>query len=63
LKTRDALDGLAEKIHHYSGLVEVFVSHHPEYTALVWGAIKFLFVVSPWLHSRLTWNRSADIGG
>jgi hypothetical protein len=44
-KVRDALDGLAEKAHHYSSIMDVFVAHHPEYTALVWGAMKFLFVV------------------
>lgn len=26
--------------------MDVVVSHHPEYTALVWGAMKFFFVVS-----------------
>lgn len=42
----EALTSLAEKIHHYSGIMDVIVSHHPEYTALFWGATKFLLVVS-----------------
>ncbi|KAK8076082.1 hypothetical protein PG994_003354 [Apiospora phragmitis] len=43
-KVRQLLVSVPEKIHHYSGIVDVFVSHHPEYTALVWGAMKALFV-------------------
>ncbi|KAK8848611.1 hypothetical protein PGQ11_015091 [Apiospora arundinis] len=43
-KARQLLVSVSEKIHHYSGIVDVFVSHHPEYTALVWGAMKVLFV-------------------
>ncbi|KAI0899362.1 hypothetical protein F4806DRAFT_492357 [Annulohypoxylon nitens] len=35
---------LSEKMHYYSGIMDVFVSHHPEYTALAWGAMKFLLV-------------------
>jgi len=33
------------KIHHYGNIVDVFVQHHPEYVALVWGAMKVLLVV------------------
>ncbi|TQN67034.1 hypothetical protein CSHISOI_08421, partial [Colletotrichum shisoi] len=43
-KAAEALTRLSEKIHHYGGIVDVVVSHHPEYTALVWGAMKFFFV-------------------
>ncbi|KAJ0161402.1 hypothetical protein CTA2_6290 [Colletotrichum tanaceti] len=43
-KAAEALARLSEKIHHYGGIVDVVVSHHPEYTALVWGAMKFFFV-------------------
>lgn len=45
-KTKDALVSLAERMHHYSNIMDVVVSHHPEYTALVWGAMRFFFVVS-----------------
>lgn len=44
-KLRHVLDGLAERIGHYGAILDVFVSHHPEYVALVWGAMKVLFVV------------------
>ncbi|KAF6814632.1 hypothetical protein CPLU01_14354 [Colletotrichum plurivorum] len=43
-KVREALTKLAEKIHHYGGIMDVIVSHNPEYTALFWGATKFLLV-------------------
>lgn len=35
----------ASRINHYSQIVDTFVSSHPEYAALVWGALKFLFQV------------------
>lgn len=44
-KVRQLLVSLSERIHDYSGVVDVFGSHHPEYTALVWSAMKVLFVV------------------
>ncbi|KAI0465623.1 hypothetical protein F4859DRAFT_528286 [Xylaria cf. heliscus] len=43
-KVRDALVSFSEKVYHYSGILDVLVSHHPEYVALAYGAIKFLFV-------------------
>ncbi|KAI0192307.1 hypothetical protein EV127DRAFT_468893 [Xylaria flabelliformis] len=43
-KVREALVSFSEKIHYYSGILDVLVSHHPEYVALAYGAIKFLFV-------------------
>ncbi|KAI8955133.1 hypothetical protein F4801DRAFT_586999 [Xylaria longipes] len=43
-KVREALISFSEKVHHYSGIMDVLVSHHPEYVALAYGAIKFLFV-------------------
>ncbi|KAI0536027.1 hypothetical protein GGR58DRAFT_514881 [Xylaria digitata] len=43
-KIREALVAFSERVHHYSGIMDVLVSHHPEYTALAYGAIKFLFV-------------------
>lgn len=44
--TRTALVNFTEKIHHYSGIMDVMVQHHPEYASLAWGAMKVLFVVS-----------------
>ncbi|KAI1110011.1 hypothetical protein F5Y14DRAFT_430588 [Nemania sp. NC0429] len=43
-KVRKALVEFSEKVYYYSGVMDVLVSHHPEYTALVYGAIKFLLV-------------------
>ncbi|KAI6086340.1 hypothetical protein F4821DRAFT_238530 [Hypoxylon rubiginosum] len=40
---RDRLKRLSSKIHYYGNVVDVLVQHHPEYVALVWGAMKFLF--------------------
>lgn len=34
------------KINTFSAAIDVLVSSHPEYAALVWGSIKFLFLVS-----------------
>lgn len=42
---RDRLKRLSSKIHYYGNVVDVLVQHHPEYVALVWGAMKFLFTV------------------
>lgn len=43
-KTRKWLQGFSETICHYSQVLDVFVQHHPEYVALVWGTMKLLFV-------------------
>ena len=48
-KVRDALVSFSERIHHYSGIMDVLINHHPEYTALVWGAMKLFFVVGTFL--------------
>lgn len=45
-KARDSLLRFSEKVNFYSGVMDVLVQHHPEYTALAWGAMKFLFLVS-----------------
>jgi hypothetical protein len=34
------------KINTFSKVIDVVVSSHPEYAALVWGSMKFLFLVS-----------------
>lgn len=33
------------RVNHYNAILDVMVQHHPEYAALVWGAMKLLFVV------------------
>ncbi|KAJ3578674.1 hypothetical protein NPX13_g1895 [Xylaria arbuscula] len=43
-KVRQILVDLSEKIHYYGTIMDVLVQHHPEYTSLVWGAMKILFV-------------------
>lgn len=35
----------SERIKLYEEVLDVFVQHHPEYVALAWGAMKFLFTV------------------
>ncbi len=46
-KVRRILVELAEKIHYYSNVMDVMIQQYPEYTSLVWGAMKVLFVVGP----------------
>lgn len=43
---RKWLQKFSRRVTHYSNILDVFVQHHPEYVALVWGAMKFLFLVS-----------------
>ncbi|ETS77199.1 hypothetical protein PFICI_11073 [Pestalotiopsis fici W106-1] len=38
-----SLVSFSQKLLHYGKVVDVLVSHHPEYVALVWGAMKFVF--------------------
>ncbi|KAF8246083.1 hypothetical protein K440DRAFT_491115, partial [Wilcoxina mikolae CBS 423.85] len=44
-KAREWLGKFSARIVFYSSVLDVFVQHHPEYVSLVWGAMKFLFVV------------------
>ena len=37
--------GLSEKLLYYSNVFDVLAQHHPEYVALAWGTLKFLFIV------------------
>jgi hypothetical protein len=58
-KARRWLDSLSQRIHFYSGILDVIAQHHPEYVALAWGSIKFLLVVGCSLritirHQKLT---------
>lgn len=40
------LTGLSEKLLYYGNIFDTLAQHHPEYVALAWGTLKFLFVVS-----------------
>jgi hypothetical protein len=42
---RKWLTKVAFRVRFYGNICDVFMSHHPEYTALAWGAFKTLFVV------------------
>ncbi|KAI1415684.1 hypothetical protein F5Y13DRAFT_147541 [Hypoxylon sp. FL1857] len=59
-RVREVLVELSEKIHHYGGIMDVLVSHHPEYAALAWGAMKFLFV-GVTNHQKLIYKLSAGL--
>jgi len=39
------LTQLSARVNYYGSILDVLVQHHPEYAALVWGAMKVLFVV------------------
>lgn len=45
-KLRKWLDRVTRSIMYYGNIFNVLAQHHPEYVALAWGAMKFLFVVS-----------------
>ena len=36
---------LAERVMHYSKVMDVLAQYHPEYTALAWGAMKIILMV------------------
>ncbi|OAL57159.1 hypothetical protein IQ07DRAFT_29630 [Pyrenochaeta sp. DS3sAY3a] len=38
------LTQFSARVNHYGPILDVMVQHHPEYAALVWGAMKILFV-------------------
>lgn len=44
-KTRKRLKSFSETFLYYGNIMDVLANHHPEYVALAWGAMKFLFVV------------------
>lgn len=39
---------LSEKVVFYEGVVDVLIQQHPEVVSLIWGGMKFFFLVS-WL--------------
>jgi len=45
-KARKWLTRLSARITHYGSILDVFAQYHPEYTALVWGSFKLVFIVS-----------------
>ena len=44
--TRKWLGKIATRLQYYGTVMDVLVQQHPEYVALAWGAMKFLFMVS-----------------
>lgn len=46
------LSKLSTRIGHYGNIMDVLVQQHPQYAALAWGAMKFLFVVRLWAFRR-----------
>ena len=46
-KTRDYLMAFSKRVAYYGPIMDTLVSSNPEYAALAWGAMKFLFIVSP----------------
>ena len=41
------LSKLSTRVGYYGNIMDVLVQHDPQYAALAWGAMKFLFVVRP----------------
>lgn len=46
VKASKILNMVATRVTYYGNVFDVLAQHHPEYVALAWGAMKFLFVVS-----------------
>jgi hypothetical protein len=44
-KVQKALDKFSAQFMYYGAVLDVLAQHHPEYVALAWGAVKFVFVV------------------
>jgi hypothetical protein len=42
---RQSLEKISSRIMYYGKVLDVLAQHHPEYVALVWGAVKFVLVV------------------
>ena len=45
-KSQKWLAKLSGRIMYYGTVLDTLAQHHPEYVSLVWGAFKFVFVVS-----------------
>src|SRR4051812_41692396 len=48
---RDKVESLLSRLHSYAAVGDVVVQHHPEYSALAWGAFRLLLQAS---HHALT---------
>jgi len=44
--TRQCLYRLSERLFYYGNIMDVLIQQHPEYVSLVWGAMRFLVVIS-----------------
>jgi hypothetical protein len=44
-KVHEWLAKVSSRIMHYSQALDMLAQHHPEYVALVWGAMKFVLMV------------------
>ncbi|KAI4652410.1 hypothetical protein J4E93_002612 [Alternaria ventricosa] len=42
---RQSLERLSARIMYYGKVIDTLAQHHPEYVALVWGAMKFVLTV------------------
>jgi hypothetical protein len=49
-KSKKWLRSFSQKVEIYGDVLDVLVQHHPQYVALVWGAMKFLFTVCMIVH-------------
>jgi hypothetical protein len=45
-KAKKWLERFSSRLMYYGNIFDILAQHHPEYVALAWGAMKFLFVVS-----------------
>ena len=43
---KQSLERLSARIMYYGKVMDTLAQHHPEYVALVWGAMKFVLTVS-----------------
>ena len=44
-KAQQWITAFASRVTYYSDVLDMLAQHHPEYVALAWGAMKFVFVV------------------
>ena len=55
-KARKWLASFSLRVKYYGGILDVLSQHHPEYVALAWGTVKFLFVVRMLQLERMSEN-------
>jgi hypothetical protein len=51
-KARKWLANFSSTVVYYGTVLDVLVQQYPEYVSLAWGAMKFLFIVSAYIHSQ-----------